>query len=233
MTAVFAVLRAGERPPRLFWLASAGGLLAVLVFLAASGARPRWTVAWPTCSCSPPSCSAAWGTPRAARSPGNWAAPGRSAGRCCSPLPVTAPVTVVAAIAAPPHADGPGWAAFGYLTVVSMFLGFFAWYAGLARGGIARVGQIQLAQPVLTLAWSALLLAETVTAGAIAAALVVLVFVVLTQRTRAQGPEPVDPGPSSCPGQGLVQVTLLGAVAPLPVAVKPKLVEAFGPTVPL
>ena len=32
-----------------------------------------------------------------------------------------------------------------------MFLGFFAWYAGLARGGVARVGQIQLAQPVLTL----------------------------------------------------------------------------------
>jgi drug/metabolite transporter (DMT)-like permease len=105
---------------------------------------------------------------------------------------VTAPVTVVAAIAAPPHADGPGWAAFGYLTVVSMFLGFFAWYAGLARGGIARVGQIQLGQPVLTLAWSALLLAETVTAGAAAAALVVLVFVVLTQRTRANGPGPAE-----------------------------------------
>jgi drug/metabolite transporter (DMT)-like permease len=71
-----------------------------------------------------------------------------------------------------------------------MFLGFFAWYAGLARGGIARVGQIQLVQPVFTLAWSALLLAETVTAGAVAAALVVLVFVVLTQRTRAKGPGP-------------------------------------------
>ena len=43
-----------------------------------------------------------------------------------------------------------------------MFLGFFAWYAGLARGGVARIGQIQLAQPVLTLVWSALLLGEAV-----------------------------------------------------------------------
>ena len=46
-----------------------------------------------------------------------------------------------------------------------MFLGFFAWYAGLARGGIARIGQVQLAQPVLTLVWAALLLGEHVSAG--------------------------------------------------------------------
>ena len=43
-----------------------------------------------------------------------------------------------------------------------MFLGFFAWYAGLARGGVAKIGQLQLAQPVLTLLWSALLLGEAV-----------------------------------------------------------------------
>jgi drug/metabolite transporter (DMT)-like permease len=69
-----------------------------------------------------------------------------------------------------------------------MFLGFFAWYAGLARGGIARVGQIQLAQPVVTLAWSALLLGESVTPASIAAALVVLACVVLIQRTRGGNP---------------------------------------------
>jgi drug/metabolite transporter (DMT)-like permease len=65
-----------------------------------------------------------------------------------------------------------------------MFLGFFAWYAGLARGGVARVGQIQLAQPVLTLLWSALLLGETVPPAALAVAVLVLGCVVLTQRTR-------------------------------------------------
>ena len=49
------------------------------------------------------------------------------------------------------HAGPTAWLGFAYVSVVSMFLGFFAWYAGLARGGVARVGQIQLAQPVLTL----------------------------------------------------------------------------------
>jgi drug/metabolite transporter (DMT)-like permease len=98
------------------------------------------------------------------------------------------PVTAIAAVAGPPRADAAAWSAFGYVTLISMFLGFFAWYAGLARGGIARVGQIQLAQPVLTLAWSALLLGESVTPASIAAALVVLAFVVLTQRARTAAP---------------------------------------------
>ncbi|GIF63733.1 membrane protein [Asanoa ishikariensis] len=187
MTAVFAVLRAGERPPRTFWLAGAGGLLAVLVFLAVSGTvHGGLSLADLFLLAAVVLCGLGYAEGGAlARDLGGarticWA--------LLVALPVTVPVTVVAAVAAPPRADGPGWVAFGYLTVVSMFLGFFAWYAGLARGGIARVGQIQLVQPVLTMAWSALLLSESVTAGAIAAALAVLVFVVLTQRTRAAGP---------------------------------------------
>lgn len=47
--------------------------------------------------------------------------------------------------------------AFGYESVVSMFLAFFAWYRGLALG---EAGQVQLVQPVLTVLWSALLLGE-------------------------------------------------------------------------
>ena len=55
-----------------------------------------------------------------------------------------------------------------------MFLGFFAWYAGLARGGVARIGQVQLAQPVLTLGWSAVLLGEHVGEATLLTALAVL-----------------------------------------------------------
>jgi hypothetical protein len=66
-----------------------------------------------------------------------------------------------------------------------MFLGFCAWYRGLALGGVAKIGQIQLAQPVLTLAWAALILGESVTPAMLIAALVVLACVVATQRTRA------------------------------------------------
>jgi drug/metabolite transporter (DMT)-like permease len=65
-----------------------------------------------------------------------------------------------------------------------MFLGFFAWYAGLARGGVARIGQVQLAQPVLTLGWSALLLGEHVGPGTLITALAVLACVAATQRAR-------------------------------------------------
>ena len=55
-----------------------------------------------------------------------------------------------------------------------MFLGFFAWYAGLARGGVAKIGQVQLAQPVLTLAGRRCCSGEEVGAATIAAALAVL-----------------------------------------------------------
>ncbi|WSR59937.1 DMT family transporter [Micromonospora ureilytica] len=118
-------------------------------------------------------------------------------------LPATVPIAAVAAVARPPQADAVVWSAFGYLTVISMFLGFFAWYAGLARGGIAKVGQIQLAQPVLTLIWSALLLGETVTQASVVSAVVVLACVVLTQRTRAGGARSQStPGPRPAPVRG-------------------------------
>ncbi|RLK14064.1 drug/metabolite transporter (DMT)-like permease [Micromonospora sp. M71_S20] len=189
MTAVFAVLRAGERPPPLFWVASAGGLLAVLTFLGASGAV-RGALAPPDLFllAAVVLCGLGYAEGGAlARELGGarticWA--------LLLSLPVTVPVMVVAAVAAPPRADPVAWSAFGYLTVVSMFLGFFAWYAGLARGGIAQVGQIQLAQPVLTLLWSALLLGEAVTPASIAAAVAVLACVVLIQRTRGRAPAP-------------------------------------------
>ena len=83
-------------------------------------------------------------------------------------------------------AAGPGaWAAFGYLSLVSMFLGFFAWYRGLAIGPMAQVSQVQLVQPVLSLVWAALLLGEP-----------------LGARRRAAGASPSSPAPRppSAPG---------------------------------
>ncbi|BCB79121.1 hypothetical protein Pflav_055310 [Phytohabitans flavus] len=132
MTAVFAVLRAGERPPPLFWAASAGGLLAVLAFLVASGAvRGALTAADLFLLVAVVLCGLGYAEGGAlARELGGarticWA--------LLLSLPVTVFVTLGAAWAHPPRADLNAWAAFGYLTAVSMFLGFFAWYAGLAR----------------------------------------------------------------------------------------------------
>ena len=115
-------------------------------------------------------------------------------------LPLTVPITLVTVLAGDLSGGADAWAGFAYVSLVSMFLGFFAWYAGLARGGIARIGQVQLAQPVLTLLWAALLLGEDVTPGMVAAALIVLACVVATQRTRVAAPPgipvPVAPAPN-------------------------------------
>ena len=74
-------------------------------------------------------------------------------------LVVMLPVTVVASVRGrgrPPDGrpTGESTAALLYLALVSMYLGFFAWYAGLHRAGVARASQVQLLQPLLTLLWS-------------------------------------------------------------------------------
>jgi len=187
ITAVFAVLRAGERPPVMFWIASGAGLAAVLVFLAVSGvASGGLELADLFLLAAVLLCGLGYAEGGAlARDLGGarticWA--------LIIALPVSVPITAIAAVAQPPHANTTAWLGFAYVTLVSMFLGFFAWYAGLARGGIAQVGQIQLAQPILTLAWAALLLNQSAGIPAICAALLVLTCVVVTQRARTSSP---------------------------------------------
>jgi drug/metabolite transporter (DMT)-like permease len=63
-----------------------------------------------------------------------------------------------------------------------MFLGFFAWYRGLAAGGIAAVGQIQLLQPFLTIFASAWLLGESIDPGTFAAAAAVVASIAIGRR---------------------------------------------------
>jgi drug/metabolite transporter (DMT)-like permease len=79
-----------------------------------------------------------------------------------------------------PSADGvglPAWLSFAYVTTFSMFIGFFFWYRGLALGGVARVGQVQLLQPFLSLLGASLLLGEALTPANCAFALAVAAVV--------------------------------------------------------
>ena len=76
----------------------------------------------------------------------------------------------------------PAWAGFAYVSIVSMYLGFFAWYKGLALGGIAAVGQVQLLQPFLTIGFSALLLGESIEASTVVAAALVIAAIALGRR---------------------------------------------------
>lgn len=76
--------------------------------------------------------------------------------------PLMLALTVGSAANQPPAASTTQWLAFAYLACVSMFLGFFAWYRGLAIGPMTQVSQVQLVQPVLSIVWAALLLREQI-----------------------------------------------------------------------
>ena len=75
-------------------------------------------------------------------------------------LPLSLPLTVMSGIISPPHPDVRECLAPLYLASVTMFLGFFAWYSGLARAGSHQQSQLQLAQPFLTIGIAALVLGE-------------------------------------------------------------------------
>ena len=190
-TAVAAVLRAGEHPSRGFWLASLAGLLAVLAFAASQGAGLLSTgdllilVAVALGAIGYAEGGAL------ARELGGWRV------ICWAVFlsaPLTVPIGLIAALGSDLHADGDAWLGFAYVAAVSALLGFFPWYAGLARGGVAKIGQVQLVQPLLTLAWSAALLGEHVGPETLVASAAVLASVVATQRTRV-GREPARAGP--------------------------------------
>ncbi len=74
------------------------------------------------------------------------------------------------------------WAGFGYVALFSMFLGFFAWNAGMAMGGVARVSQVQLLQTFVTLALSAVVNGEHIDPVTIAAAIAVVGIVALGRK---------------------------------------------------
>ncbi|MDA0567468.1 DMT family transporter [Streptomonospora sp. S1-112] len=159
-TAVTAVLRGRERPPLAFWAAAAAGAVAAVVFAALAGgglgAGPHWADALLFGAVVAAALGYAEGG-LLARELGAWQTVSWA---LVLAAPLMTALTAVSALREPPSATPLAWAAFAYLAVVSMYLGFFAWYRGLAIGPMARVSQVQLVQPVLTIGWAALLLGE-------------------------------------------------------------------------
>ena len=76
----------------------------------------------------------------------------------------------------------PAWLGLAYVSIFSMLVGFVFWYRGLALGGIAAVGQLQLLQPFFGLALAALLLGEPVAWTMVAATLLVVLCVAGAKR---------------------------------------------------
>lgn len=158
-TAIFAVLRGGERPKRAFWLFSLLGSLLVVAFALAQSHAVSLTgdllmlAAMIVCGLGYAEGAAL------TRTLGGWQV-------ICWALILSLPVMLPAAWLMQPATlvdiSAQAWGALGYVSLFSMLIGFIFWYNGLARGGIAAVGQLQLLQPFVGLALSALLLNERV-----------------------------------------------------------------------
>lgn len=172
-TAVMAVLRGRERPPAAFWVAALAGAVAAIGFASVQGGeagRLHWADLLLFCAVVTAAIGYAEGG-LLARELGAWQTVSWALVLCA---PVMLVLTVVAVARDTPSGGAAEWGSLAYLAVVSMFLGFFAWYRGLAIGPMARVSQIQLVQPVLSICWAALLLHEHVSwATAVGAAAVI------------------------------------------------------------
>ena len=175
---VAAVARHGERPRALFWFASAVGVSAVVFFATAEGAgRPRLADLWLLLAMISAGIGYAEGGVLAREIGGPRV--------ICWALLLAAPVLAVPVAIDVAHRSldvlPRAWAGFAYVSTVSMFLAFFAWYKSLALGGIAAGGQMLLFQPVLSAVWARLLLREPIAPRAWTAALLVLVSVALSR----------------------------------------------------
>ena len=186
-TAVMAVIRGRERPPLGFWIMTALGAIAAVAFgFVQSGGFGALHLA--DLLLFGAVAAAAVGYAEGgllARELGAWQTVSWA---LVLSLPLMLTLAFISAVQQPQSGTPLQWAAFAYLGVVSMFLGFFAWYRGLAIGPMTRVSQVQLAQPVLTLIWAGLLLRESVTWIAIVGGLVVILCAGAAIRVRQRRP---------------------------------------------
>ena len=95
-------------------------------------------------------------------------------------LPITVPLAVLTRPTAPVAPSA--WAGFAYVSLFSMWIGFFAWYRGLALGGTLRVSQVQVLQPFLSMLFAVPLLGETLDAMTLVFAAAVLAVVWVGKR---------------------------------------------------
>ena len=90
-------------------------------------------------------------------------------------LPLTLPLMLANWPVAPVRVTA--WGGFAYVTLFSMWLGFFAWYRGLALGGTVRVSQVQLVQPFLALLFAVPVLGEKLEIKTVVFSLAVIAIV--------------------------------------------------------
>jgi drug/metabolite transporter (DMT)-like permease len=158
-TAIFGVLRGGERPRPAFWLFSCLGSALVAGFALAQGVTAApvgdllMLAAIVVCG-----LGYAEGA-KLSRRLGGWQV---ISWALVLSLPVMLGLTLYMLPASFADVGGPAWIGLAYVSLFSMLIGFVFWYRGLAQGGTAAVGQLQLLQPFFGLALAATLLGEQV-----------------------------------------------------------------------
>jgi len=173
-TAVFGVLRGGERPKPMFWLFSCLGSATVAGFALSAGGEI--SVAGDLLMIAAVlACGLGYAEgAKLSRRLGGWQVISWA-------LVLSLPLMAVIALASLPGTwqgiAGSAWAGLAYVSVFSMLVGFVFWYRGLALGGIAAVGQLQLLQPFFGLLLAAGLLHETVSPLMVATTLAVVACV--------------------------------------------------------
>jgi drug/metabolite transporter (DMT)-like permease len=185
-TAIFGVLRGGERPQPAFWLFSTLGSAIVIGYalrqqIDASAIGDALMVA-AIVVCGLGYAEGA----RLSRRLGGWQVISWA-------LVFSLPVMLPLAIGTRPasfHDVGSGalWG-LAYVSLFSMLIGFVFWYRGLALGGIAAVGQLQLLQPFFGLLLAAWLLHETVPLSMIAVTLAIVACVASARRFAHAAPK--------------------------------------------
>ena len=178
-TATFAVIRSGERPRPAFWLFSGLGSALVVGFAVSQGitVAPLGDLLMLAAILA---CGLGYAEgARLSRRLGGWQVISWA-------LVISLPVMlVIAALMWPTNLAGvgePAWIGLFYVSVFSMLVGFIFWYRGLALGGIAAVGQLQLLQPFFGLMVAALLLKESVSSSMFAVTLGIVACVAAAKR---------------------------------------------------
>ncbi|EJB07789.1 EamA-like transporter family [Rhizobium leguminosarum bv. trifolii WSM597] len=178
-TAIFGVIRGGERPKPAFWLFSVLGSALVAGFAVMQGltASPVGDLLMLAAILV---CGLGYAEGgRLSRTLGGWQV---ISWALVLSLPVMAAVAFLYRPASFAAIETPALIGLAYVSLFSMLIGFIFWYRGLSQGGIAAVGQLQLLQPFFGLALAATLLHESVTWGMLAVTVAVIVCVAGAKR---------------------------------------------------
>ncbi|MBG6029957.1 DMT family transporter [Proteus hauseri] len=158
-TAIFAVIRGGEKPRPIFWFFSVIGSLLVMGYALSQGGASSISADLLMIA-SVIVCGLGYAEGATlTKALGGWQV-------ICWALIVSLPPMLILSFILMPEElttiSVSAWVGLGYVSLFSMLIGFIFWYKGLSQGGIATVGQLQLLQPFFGLGLAAVLLHESV-----------------------------------------------------------------------